>query len=108
MSNHNHTKPADHFYITTAIPYVNAKPHLGHVLEWLEADAIARYQRLIGKEVRFAAGADENSLKNVQAAEKAGMSTQEWLDKYSQIFKDAYHDFDISLTDFRRGSDQKY
>jgi methionyl-tRNA synthetase len=94
------------FYITTAIPYVNAKPHLGHVLEWFQADAIARYQRLLGKEVQFASGADENSLKNVQAAEKAQVEPQAWLDEYSQIFKDAYDFFNISLTAFRRGSDQ--
>jgi methionyl-tRNA synthetase len=76
-------------------------------MEWFQADAIARYQRALGKDVSFTAGADENSLKNVQAAEKAGLSTQDWLDQYSQIFVDAYKFFDISLTGFRRGSDQK-
>lgn len=95
------------FYLTTAIPYVNAKPHLGHVLEWFQADVIARYQRLQGKDVAFAAGADENSLKNVQAAEKAGKDITVWLDEYAQIFKDAYDFFGISLTSFRRGSDQE-
>jgi len=96
------------YSITTAIPYVNAKPHLGHVLEWFQADAMARYQReILGKEVWFGAGTDENSLKNVQAAEKAGKSVQEWLDEYAVIFEDAYKFFDIGLTGFRRGSDQK-
>lgn len=95
------------FYITAAIPYVNAKPHLGHVLEWFQADAVARYQRLLNKEVSFACGTDENSLKNVQAAEKAGKASQEWLDEYAVIFEDAFKFFDISLTHFRRGSDQK-
>jgi len=99
-------KPDTSFYITTAIPYVNAKPHLGHVLEWFQADAVARYQRLSGKEVAFVAGADENSLKNVQAAEKAGLTTQAWLDMYSKIFEDSYTYFDVSLTSFRRGSDE--
>lgn len=95
------------FSITTAIPYVNAKPHLGHVLEWFQADAMSRYQRdILGKEVWFGAGTDENSLKNVQAAEKAGKGAQEWLDEYAVIFKDAYKFFDIELTGFRRGSDQ--
>ncbi len=102
MSNRSKT-----FYITAAIPYVNAKPHLGHVFEWLQADAIARYQRSICCEVAFSSGADENSLKNVQAAEKAGKTTQAWLDEYSEIFRDAFTFFDISLTSFRRGSDQK-
>jgi methionyl-tRNA synthetase len=86
---------------------VNAKPHLGHVLEWFHADVIARYQRLLGKDVSFTSGADENSLKNVQAAEKAGVTPQAWLDQYSQIFQEAYAFFGISLTGFRRGSDQK-
>ncbi len=95
------------YYITTAIPYVNAKPHLGHVLEWFQADVLARYHRLLGHEVAFASGADENSLKNVQAAEKAGLAPQAWLDQYSEIFKEAYAQFDISLTSFRRGSDQE-
>ncbi len=95
------------FHITTAIPYVNAKPHLGHILEWFQADAIAVYQRMLGKKVSFTSGSDENSLKNVQAAEKNNTSTQDWLDKYSHIFKDAYQKFGISLTNFRRGSDQK-
>lgn len=96
------------FYITTAIPYVNAKPHLGHVLEWFQADAIARYHKDLKKEqVAFASGADENSLKNVQAAEKAGIEPQAWLDQYSKIFEEAYKHFGISLTSFRRGSDQE-
>jgi methionyl-tRNA synthetase len=86
---------------------VNAKPHVGHVLEWFQADAIARYQRLLGKDVSFTSGADENSLKNVQAAEKVGKEPQAWLDEYAQIFEEAYKKFGISLTGFRRGSDQK-
>lgn len=95
------------YHLMPAIPYVNAKPHLGHVLEWFQADTLARYQRLLGKEVSFICGADENSLKNVQAAEKAGQEPQAWLDEYAQIFKEAFAFFDISLTGFRRGSDQK-
>lgn len=95
------------YHITTAIPYVNAKPHLGHVLEWFQADAIAEYHKLLGKEVSFTSGADENSLKNVQAAEKEGLETQAFLDKYSEIFEQAYAQFGIGLTNFRRGSDQE-
>lgn len=94
------------YHLTTAIPYVNAKPHLGHILEWFQADAIARYQRLLGKEVSFTSGADENSLKNVQAADKAGLPIAEYLDEYSSIFQSAYRDYQISLTDFIRGSDR--
>jgi len=98
---------SESFYITTGIPYVNAKPHLGHVLEWFQADVLARLARQAGKDVAFVAGADENSLKNVQAAEKAGKNTQAWLDEYAGLFEQAYQDLNISLTSFRRGSDQK-
>ncbi len=96
------------FYITAAIPYVNAKPHLGHVLEWFQADTIAQYHRSLGTPVSFACGSDENSLKNVQAAEKAGKAPQAWLDEYAVIFEDAFKFFGISLTHFRRGSDQTH
>jgi methionyl-tRNA synthetase len=96
------------YYLTSAIPYTNAKPHLGHVLEWFQADTMARYQRALGKDVAFTCGADENSLKNVQAAEKAGIEPQAWLDEYATVFEEAFKFFDISLTHFRRSSDQQH
>ena len=95
------------FYLTTAIPYINAKPHLGHVFEWFQADALAQYHRLLGDEVAFVSGSDENSLKNVQAAEKVGRDPQAWLDEYAAVFRQAYDDFGITLTEFRRSSDQE-
>lgn len=95
------------FYVTTAIPYVNAKPHVGHALEYVIADAIHRYRELIGDEVRIVSGADENALKNVQAAEKAGISVQEFLDKNSKSFEDFYKLLGVDLDEFRRGSDKK-
>jgi methionyl-tRNA synthetase len=101
------SKPNTNYHITTAIPYVNGRPHLGHVLEWFQADALARYHQLEGKTVSFTSGSDENSLKNVQAAEKAGVGVQDWLDEYAGIFEQAYKTFGIELTGFRRGSDQK-
>jgi methionyl-tRNA synthetase len=60
-------------YITTAIPYVNAAPHIGFALEVVQADTIARLYRRQGYNVRLQAGTDENSIKNVQAAEVAGI-----------------------------------
>lgn len=95
------------FYITTAIPYVNSRPHIGHALEYVIADAIHRYRQLVGDEVRLVSGADENALKNVQAAEKAGISVQEFLDKNSKTFEDFYKLLEVDLDEFRRGSDQK-
>ncbi|MBI4157357.1 methionine--tRNA ligase [Candidatus Woesebacteria bacterium] len=94
------------FYITTAIPYVNARPHVGHALEYVIADAIHRYREIVGSEVRLVSGADENALKNVQAAERAGVSIQEFLDKNSKIFEEFYKLLGVKLDEFRRGSDQ--
>ena len=59
-------------FISTAIPYVNAKPHIGHALEYVQADAYARAKRLAGGDVFFLTGTDDNALKNVRAAEAAG------------------------------------
>jgi len=73
-------------FISTAIDYVNAMPHLGHALEKTQADVIARYCRSTGNEVFFLSGADENSLKNVQSAEKEGVSVKELVDKYAEVF----------------------
>ncbi|HRN96653.1 MAG TPA: methionine--tRNA ligase [Candidatus Levybacteria bacterium] len=95
------------FYLTTAIPYVNGKPHLGHALEYFQADTIRRFYSLLGRETLLLSGADENALKNVQAAEVAGMETQEFLDKHSQIFKEAFSKLGVQLDVFQRGSDQK-
>ena len=61
-------------FISTTIPYVNGDPHIGHALEYVQTDAVARYQRFLGNDVYFLSGTDENSLKNVQAAEKANKS----------------------------------
>jgi methionyl-tRNA synthetase len=62
------------FYVTTAIPYVNAAPHLGHALELVQADVLARHRRRRGQPVRFLTGTDENALKNVTAARAAGVA----------------------------------
>jgi methionyl-tRNA synthetase len=61
-----------HVYITTTIPYVNARPHLGFALELVQADVLARHHRGRGEQVRFQTGTDDNSLKNVLAAEAGG------------------------------------
>ena len=83
------------FYATTAIPYVNARPHLGHALEYVQADVIRRYHRLIGDEVHLVSGADENALKNVQAAEKAGVEVKTFLERNSDIFRKFYADLGV-------------
>lgn len=94
------------FYITTAIPYVNGRPHIGHTLEYFQADVIRRYHQLLGEETLLLSGADENALKNVQAAEKEGLPIEEYLNKYSKIWKETYDLVGVHLDVFQRGSDK--
>lgn len=97
---------SEKFYITAAIPYVNAPPHIGHILEFVQTDAIARFQRLLGKDVFQLTGADENSLKNVQAAEKLHIPTQMLVDKNAQSFREIAKIFEISLDGFQKTSNR--
>jgi methionyl-tRNA synthetase len=73
-------------YITTTIPYVNARPHIGHALELVQADVLARHRRARGDRVRFQAGTDDNSLKNVLAADAAGVGVREFVDRNGEAF----------------------
>ncbi|MDE1970699.1 MAG: methionine--tRNA ligase [Patescibacteria group bacterium] len=93
------------FYITSAIPYVNAKPHIGHTLELVQADMIARYHRLQGDEVFYLFGTDENALKNVQAAEHAGIPPQEFVDIHARYFSDLAKKLNVKLDAFIKSSD---
>lgn len=88
------------FYITTAIPYVNSDPHIGFTLELVQTDVVARYQRQKGNDVFFLTGTDDNSLKNVQAAEKEGISTEKLVKRNSQKFVDLDKAFNISNDGF--------
>ncbi|HKH83896.1 MAG TPA: class I tRNA ligase family protein, partial [Gemmatimonadales bacterium] len=74
------------FYLTTAIDYSNGDPHLGHALEKVGADCIARYRRLRGDQVHFLMGMDEHSQSVLQAAGKAGVQPQEWVDTMASRF----------------------
>src|SRR3990172_13160760 len=98
---------AKKYYLTTAIPYVNAKPHIGHALEYVIADAVHRYHELAGDETRIVSGADENALKNVQAAERLDIPVQKFLDQNSQVFKEFYKLLGVELDEFRHGTDQE-
>jgi len=91
-------------YITTTIPYVNARPHLGFALELVQADVLARYHRSIGEEVRFQAGTDDNSLKNVLAAEAAGVGVQEFVDAAAAAFTGLAEPLHLSVDDLIRTS----
>ncbi|MCH8244628.1 methionine--tRNA ligase [Patescibacteria group bacterium] len=96
------------FYITTAIPYVNAKPHIGHILEFVQADVVARFHRQKGEEVLLLSGSDENALKNVQAAEQAGVLVQQFIDKNAQLFLDLAKALGVQFDVFQKGSNPKH
>lgn len=87
-------------FITVAIPYVNATPHLGYSFELIEADLAARARRALGEPVRFLGGTDDYSLKNVLAAEAAGEPTQDFVDRHAQRFAGLASPLGISFDDF--------
>lgn len=92
------------FYVTTTIPYVNARPHLGFALELVQADVLARHHRRAGGPVRFLSGTDDNSLKNVLAAEAEGVPVQEFVDRNAAAFAALDGPLALSLDDFIRTS----
>jgi methionyl-tRNA synthetase len=92
------------FYVTTAIPYVNGDPHLGHALELVQADVLARHRRLRGDAVRFLSGTDDNALKNVEAAEAAGLPVAEFVAEKARRFADLARPLELSNDDFIRTS----
>src|SRR5690606_18897907 len=91
-------------YITTTIPYVNARPHLGFALEIVQADVLARHHRRRGEPVRFQTGTDDNSLKNVLAAEAAGVPVRELVDRNAAAFEALRETLDLSFDAFIRTS----
>ena len=96
------------FYITNAIPYVNAKPHIGHALEFIQSDTIARYHRLLNDEVTLLCGGDENAIKNVQAAEAAGENIQTFIDKHAKLFEDLAKKLNVQFDIFQKGSSEQH
>jgi methionyl-tRNA synthetase len=96
-------------YLTTTIPYVNARPHLGHALELVQADVLARHYRRRGHPVRFQTGTDDNSLKNVLAAEAAGVGVQELVDANAAAFVALAGPLSLSVDDvIRTSSDPRH
>src|SRR2546430_2222333 len=95
---------ADTAFISTTIPYVNARPHLGHALEYVEADAYARHMAAMGVDVYFLTGSDENSLKNVLAAEREGVSTRELVDRNVTHFERLLDTLGVRYRSFIRPS----
>lgn len=92
-------------YITTAIPYVNGVPHIGHALDYTLADIWARYQKQNGREVRFQAGTDEHGNKIAAKAAESGMQPQAYVDSMYGNFQELIRSLNVQNTDFIRTTD---
>ncbi|MDP2651256.1 MAG: methionine--tRNA ligase [bacterium] len=90
------------FYITTTIPYVNAEPHIGFALELIQADAIARFKRLLGKDVFFSTGTDEYGQKIWEASQKESKDTQDYVDYYAERYLELKKRLNLSYDNFIR------
>jgi methionyl-tRNA synthetase len=84
------------FYLTTTLPYVNDKPHMGHALEFVQADFVARYRKLNGDDVFFNTGTDEHGQKIFEAAKKAGKEPQEYVDEFAAKFQSLKETLNLS------------
>jgi methionyl-tRNA synthetase len=98
---------AARFYITTAIDYVNATPHIGHAYEKVLADVLARYHRLAGEEVFFLTGTDEHGQNIANAAARAGQDVKAFVDRNAAAFQQLCRDLNISCDDFIRTTDRE-
>ena len=98
----------NHFYITTPIYYVNDKPHIGHAYTTLACDALARFQRLDGKQVKFLTGTDEHGQKVEEAANRAEVDPQSFTDTVSQNFQDLAVRMNYSNDEFIRTTSERH
>ena len=96
------------FYITTAIDYVNAKPHIGHAFEKILSDVLARWNKLQGKDVLFLTGTDENAQKNAEVAKEQGVDVKKFVDKNSQFFIELCKKLNIKYSDFIRTTEKRH
>ena len=96
------------YYITTAISYPNGKPHIGHAYEAIAADAMARFRRAQGRDVRLVTGTDEHGLKMVQTARSQGRDIREFADEMSGYFRDMCHGLNISYDAFVRTTEPRH
>lgn len=96
------------YYITTAIPYVNGNPHLGHAMDYILADVLRRYMMMQGKEVRMQAGTDEHGEKIFKKAGENNIPVKEYVDANSKRFQDFIHSLAVEYTDFVRTTDEDH
>ncbi len=101
-------KDRQNFYITTTLPYVNAKPHIGFAMEVIRADAIARFMRKVGKNVFFNTGTDEHGVKIYLKAQEEGITAQELVDTNASLYKDLMNKLTISNDAFIRTTDEQH
>jgi len=95
-------------YITTTLPYVNDEPHIGHALEFVQADTLARYWRLMGHEVFFNTGTDEHGQKIAQKADEKGEDRQAYVDRFAARFNTLKDSLNLSYDAFIRTTDVKH
>lgn len=95
-----------HRYIATSIPYMNAGPHMGHAMEFIIADVLARYNRARGNDVFLLTGADEHGSKIYNKAQELGKDTLTMLDEHTALFKRLHTELGTSYDDFIRTTDQ--
>ena len=98
----------NNYYVTTPIYYVNDAPHIGHSYTTIAADALARYNRLVGKNVRFLTGTDEHGIKIVKASSEKGMTPRELADLVVVHFENLWKDLDITNDDFIRTTEDRH
>ena len=92
-------------YVTTAIPYVNGAPHVGHAMDYCLADVFSRYRKMRGDEVRFQAGTDEHGNKIFQKAKELNVPVEEYVSRNAKKFQDFIHLLNVEYTDFVRTTD---
>ncbi|MER3485013.1 MAG: methionine--tRNA ligase, partial [Chloroflexota bacterium] len=102
------TSPTGTFYITTAIDYPNAAPHIGHSFEKIAADVVARFHRLLGDDTAFCMGLDENSQHVLRAALEQGLSPLEWTDRMEVAFRRAWDALEISVNAWTRTTEPRH
>ncbi len=102
------TSQKNKYYLTTSIPYANAKPHLGHAMEFIQADALARWHRQLGNEVYFQIGTDEHGQKLFEAAEKVGAEPLSFVNEMSESFVQLARDLNVDYDAFVRTTDEHH
>ena len=96
------------FYVTTAIDYVNAEPHIGHAYQKVIADVLARWHKLKGEDVFFLTGTDEHGQKISRSAESAGLKPQEFVNKIAKKFEESWKLLNIDYSKFIRTTNPEH